>query len=252
MSYRRIEVLLDKSAIVARSLELVRDRIQQAIATKGCCTLALAGGSTPKPLYEALAQCELDWSKLHVFWGDERYVPVDHPDSNEGMARQAWLNQVAIPPENIHPMPTTMADPAIAAHTYHQDIQAFFQLEPGMVPAFDIILLGMGDDGHTASLFPHTPALGVCDRLVTVGDKNGEPRLTVTIPLLNQAHCVIFLVAGANKQTALQQVLATGATGDAVDANSVPARYVNPQGELWWLLDQAADGGQDYQQLNQT
>ncbi|MGK7889798.1 MAG: 6-phosphogluconolactonase [Leptolyngbyaceae cyanobacterium] len=252
MNYRKIEVLPDKPAIVARSLELVRDRIQQAIATKGQCTLVLAGGSTPKPLYEALAQCDIDWSKLHVFWGDERYVPVDHPDSNEGMARQAWLDQVSIPPGNIHPMPTTMADPAIAAQAYHQDIEAFFQLETGVLPAFDVVLLGMGDDGHTASLFPHTPALSVCDRLVTVGDKQGEPRLTLTIPLLNQAHCVIFLVAGANKQTALQQVLASGSAGDTVDANEVPARYVNPQGELWWLLDQAADGGRAYQQLNKS
>ncbi|NEQ95305.1 MAG: 6-phosphogluconolactonase [Cyanothece sp. SIO2G6] len=252
MSYRRIEVLPDKAAIVARSLELVSDRIQQAIATNGRCTLALAGGSTPKPLYEALSQCEVDWAKLHVFWGDERYVPVDHPDSNEGMARQAWLNHVAIPAENIHPMPTTMADPAIAAQAYHQDIQTFFQIEPGMVPTLDIVLLGMGDDGHTASLFPHTPALSVGDRLVTVGDKNGEPRLTLTIPLLNQAHCVLFLVAGANKQDALQQVLATGAAGEQVDPNNVPARYIQPQGELWWLLDQAADGGNNYHQLNKN
>ena len=246
MGHRTIEVLPDKAAIVGRSLELVRDRIQQAITNQGYCTLALAGGSTPKPLYEALAQCDMDWAKLHIFWGDERYVLPDHPDSNEGMARRAWLDHVAIPPANIHPMPTSISEPTTAAQAYEQDIQAFFKVDDGVVPTFDIILLGMGDDGHTASLFPNTPALDVCDRLVTVGDKQGEPRLTLTIPLLNQAHCVIFLVAGKNKQTALEQVLATGIEAESVDAHQFPARYINPQGEGWWLLDQAADGGKNY------
>lgn len=246
MSHRTIEVLPDKPAIVSRSLELVRDRIQDVIAKQERCTLALAGGSTPKPLYALLSKCDIDWSKLHIFWGDERYVPSDHPDSNEGMARKAWLDHVAIPSENIHPMPTSMADPESAAQAYERDIQAFFQADADIVPSFDIILLGMGDDGHTASLFPNTPALDVCDRLVAVGNKHGEPRLTVTIPLLNQARCVIFLVSGENKQEALQQVLAFGEGAESVDANQFPARYVKPQGELWWLLDKAADGGNNY------
>lgn len=244
MLARMIEVLPDKSAIVRRSLELVRHKIQDAIATQGQCTIALAGGSTPKPLYEALAQEAIDWRKLHVFWGDERYVPSDHPDSNEGMARKAWLDHVEIPFENIHAMPTDAVEPAIAAEWHDQHLRDFFNVAPGAFPCFDIVLLGMGDDGHTASLFPHTPALDVCERWVTVGSKHGDPRLTFTIPLINHAQSVIFLVAGANKNEALGKVLAPDTA--SVDAKTVPARYIRPQQELWWLLDAAADGGQGY------
>lgn len=246
MLTRMVEVLPDKAAIVGRSLELVRDRIKDAIVTQGRCTIALAGGSTPKPLYEALAQEAIDWPKLHVFWGDERYVPSDHPDSNEGMARNAWLNNVAIPPENIHAMPTDAPDPAIAADRHEQHLKDFFQVPPNSFPYFDIILLGMGDDGHTASLFPHTSALDICDRWITVGSKHGDPRLTFTIPLINHAKTVIFLVAGANKNAALSQVLAADTA--SVDSKTVPARYIRPQKELWWLLDAAADGGKGYNQ----
>lgn len=231
-----IEVFPDRPALIARALDLILTRLQTAIADRGLATIALAGGSTPKPLYERLAHQSLDWEKLHIFWGDERYVPADHPDSNEGMARQAWLNQVPLPAANIHPMPTTAADPAVAAAAHDAELRAFFQLAPGEFPALDVILLGMGDDGHTASLFPHTEALHVSDRLITVGNKDGQPRLTFTIPLINAARCVLFLVTGANKQSALAQVFAPEA-----DPSQYPARLIQPQtGELIWLLDQAA------------
>ncbi|MBF2078495.1 MAG: 6-phosphogluconolactonase [Synechococcales cyanobacterium T60_A2020_003] len=232
---RTVEVLADKAAMVERSLALILERMQTAIAERGQFTIALAGGSTPKPLYEAIAQQDLPWDKIHVFWGDERYVPPDHPDSNEGMARTAWLDQVPMPPENLHPMPTGLADPAIAAAQHDQEIRTFFQVAPGDIPRFDVILLGMGDDAHTASLFPNTEALQVCDRLVTLGNKSGQPRLTFTIPLINQARCVLFLVAGASKQDALAHVFAPEA-----DPQQYPSRFIQPQGELWWLLDQAA------------
>ena len=111
----------------------------------------------------------------------------------------------------------------------------FFHLEPGQFPAFDLILLGLGDDGHTASIFPHTDALQICDRLITVGNKDRQPRLTFTIPLINQARSVVFLVAGASKQDALAEIFAPEA-----NANQYPARFIQPQGELIWLLDQAA------------
>lgn len=244
MSVRRIEVLPDRAAIVERSRQLVCEKIQDAIASQGRCTIALAGGSTPKPLYEALAKTGMDCSKLHVFWGDERYVAPDHPDSNEGMARKAWLNHVTIPDGNIHPMPTTMADPVVAAATYDQELKEFFQIESGQFPSFDIVLLGMGDDGHTASLFPHTAALEVCDRCVTVGQKQGEPRITFTIPLINHSLSVMFLVSGSNKTKALQSVLAPASS--AVDPKMFPSRFIQPQGEVWWLLDSAADGGLDF------
>lgn len=233
-----VEVLPDKDALIQRSLAIVLDKIQAAIAERGLCTIALAGGGTPKPLYEQLATHDLSWGNIHIFWGDERYVPADHPDSNEGMARHAWLDQVAFPSANLHPMPTANPDPAVSASQHESELQQFFQLPPGEFPRFDIILLGIGDDGHTASLFPHTAALQIRDRLVTVGTKDGQPRITFTAPLINHARTVLFMVAGASKRPALAQIFAPVA-----DDTTYPARLIQPEGELWWLLDQAA--GQD-------
>jgi len=227
----QLEIYPDRPALVARSLELVKARIQTAVAERGTCAIALAGGSTPKPLYEALAQADLPWSSLHIFWGDERYVPVDHPDSNAGMAKATWLDLVPIPATQIHIMPTHLAQPADAAKLYEDLLQDIL----GYQPTFDIVLLGMGDDGHTLSLFPHTAAVTVSDRLVTVGEKNGEPRITLTAPIVNQSRCVMFLVSGSNKQPALKAVFSP----DASDL-AFPSRTIRPEGELWWLLDAAA------------
>lgn len=242
---RTIEVLPDKTSLIQRSLDLILEKLRLAILDRGSFSIALSGGSTPKPLYEALAQQDLPWDKILVLWGDERYVPPNHPDSNEGMARAAWLSRVPIPPENIYPMPTNEADPAKAAQKYEQTLQQVFQTPPGTFPAVDLILLGMGDDGHTASLFPHTEALQVKDRLITVGNKDGQPRITFTAPLINQGRCVMFLVAGASKQPALSQVFA-----DEADATLYPSRLIQPAGELWWLLDQAAGEQLDVDSLN--
>ena len=235
---KTVEVLPDQTALIQRSLELVLTKIRAAIQERGLCTIALSGGSTPKPLYEAISQQQLPWDKIHVFWGDERYVPPAHPDSNQLMARRAWLDRVDIPDNNIHAMPTDEADPAVAADNYEKHLQEFFQTRSGDFPALDLILLGIGDDGHTASLFPHTEALQVKDRLITVGSKDAMPRITFTAPLINQARCVMFIVAGANKRPALAQVFAPVA-----DDLTYPSRLIQPQGELWWLLERAA--GQD-------
>ena len=232
---RTIEVLPTQTALIDRSLQLILEKLQTAIAERDQFTIALSGGSTPKPLYEAIAAQALPWDKIHVFWGDERYVPPTDPDSNEGMARQAWLSKVPIPPANIHPMPTDEADPAVAAVKHDRQLHEFFNAKSGEIPSFDVVLLGMGDDAHTASLFPHTPALQVRDRLVTTGNKDGQPRITFTVPLINQARCVLFVVAGASKQPALAQVFAPEA-----DTMTYPSRLIQPSGELWWLLDQAA------------
>lgn len=230
-----IEILSDRSSLIDRCLELMMDRIETAIVQRGQCTLALSGGSTPKPLYQKLSEQTLPWEKLHIFWGDERYVPSDHPDSNEKMARETWLDHVPIPKENIHPIPTTGESPEADAAQHEKELQAFFGCEAGEFPSLDIILLGMGDDGHTASLFPQTKALKVIDRLVTVGNKGESQRLTFTASLINQGRCVIFLVAGENKRPALGQIFAPVA-----DETNYPARLIQPQGELWWLLDQDA------------
>jgi 6-phosphogluconolactonase len=230
-----VEVLPDKASLLKRSLEVVLSKMQAAIQEHGQCAIALAGGGTPKPLYEALSTQDLPWDKVHVFWGDERYVPADHPDSNQGMARSAWLDKVDIPAANIHPMPTDGATPAADAEKHEAQLREFFGTAVGELPRFDVILLGIGDDAHTASLFPHTDALQVKDRLVTVGNKDGQPRITFTAPLINHAHCVMFLVAGASKRPALAQIFAPDA-----DALTYPARLIQPQGELWWLLDESA------------
>lgn len=230
-----VEVLTDKTDLIQRALAVVLEAAQTAIARQGRFTIALSGGSTPKPLYEAISTQNLPWEKIHIFWGDERYVPPDHPDSNQAMARNAWLDRVNLPPGNIHPVPTDEVDPADAARKYEAHLQTFFQVESGEFPTFDLVLLGIGDDGHTASLFPHTEALQVHDRLITVGNKDGQPRITFTAPLINQARVVVFVVAGASKQTALAEIFAP--TGDAT---TYPARLVQPQGELWWLLDRSA------------
>lgn len=241
--HKTVEVLPDLAALIERSLSITLAKIQTAIESRGLCTIALSGGSTPKPLYEAIAAQQLPWDKIHVFWGDERYVPPDHPDSNQLMARRAWLDSVDIPAQNIHPMPTDDADPADAARKYEAHLAEFFHLKTGEFPALDVILLGMGDDGHTASLFPHTEALQVRDRVITVGSKDGQPRITFTAPTINHGRCVMFVVAGANKRAALAEIFAPEA-----DELSYPSRLVQPQGELWWLLDREA--GQDLQVKN--
>jgi 6-phosphogluconolactonase len=235
MTNKSLEILPSKEALIERSLQLVLEKMMTAINERGICTIALAGGSTPKPLYEAIATQNLPWDKIHVFWGDERYVPPTHPDSNEGMARSAWLSKVPIPESNIHPMPTNEPEPVMAAQKHEIQLYEFFKTASGTFPALDIVLLGMGDDGHTASLFPQTPALKVRDRLITVGNKDGQPRLTFTVPLINHARCVLFIVAGASKQPALAQVFA-----EVGDDSSYPSRLIQPEGELYWLLDQSA------------
>jgi 6-phosphogluconolactonase len=234
------EVLIypDKQTLVEAAFTAIVNRIRTAIDERQTCSIALSGGSTPQPLYAALAVTDLPWQQIQIFWGDERYVAATHPDSNYGMTKRIWLDLVPIPAENVHPMPTDLAQPQLAADEYDRQIRDNFGLEPGLIPVFDIVLLGMGDDGHTASLFPQTAALSVLDRLVTVGDKDGQPRLTFTFPLINHARSGIFLVSGASKQPALAEVFAP--TGDPT---ACPSRGVQPQGELLWLLDAAAGDG---------
>ncbi len=235
---RSIEILPSLTELIPHASATVLDRLTQAIQSRGMATIALSGGSTPKPLYQLLSQANFPWEKLHIFWGDERYVPADHPDSNEKMAREAWLNHIAIPAENIHAVPTHLANPADAATEYEETLKRVFKTSGETIPALDVILLGMGDDAHTASLFPQTAALNVCDRLVTTGEKSGQPRITFTIPLINQAHCVLFLLAGTSKQPALEKVFAM-----SEDPNLYPSRFITPSGECIWMMDSAAGEG---------
>jgi 6-phosphogluconolactonase len=228
---QQVQVYADRPALIAAAVDVVVAQVRTAIAARQSCSIALSGGSTPQPLYAALATIDLPWHQIHIYWGDERYVAPTHPDSNYGMAKKVWLDLVSMPPENIHPIPTDLADPQMAAAAYEREIQ----LADGSMPVFDIILLGMGDDGHTASLFPHTAALSVRDRSIAVGDKDGQPRLTFTATLINHARSVIFLISGASKKPALAAVFAP--TGDA---DLYPSRLIQPEGDLLWLLDAAA------------
>ncbi|MGD1896829.1 MAG: 6-phosphogluconolactonase [Phormidesmis sp.] len=234
-----VEILSDKATLIERAYELTVETIKNAIAARDKATLALSGGSTPKPLYAALAKADLPWDKIYIFWGDERYVPHDHERSNVRMTHEAWLSHVPIPAENIFPMPTSSEDPARDAAEYEKTLKNVFQLSAdSSFPAIDFILQGMGDDGHTASLFPHTDALNVKDSLVTVGNHDGEPRITFTAPLINSGRKVVFLVAGENKQPALSQVFSADA-----DPQDYPSKLVQPANGPHWLLDAAAGEG---------
>ena len=232
-----VEILPDKSALIQRAHDFMVITLQDLIEQQGRATIALSGGSTPKPLYESMVEASIPWEKLFVFWGDERYVPHDHEKSNFRMANEAWLNHVSIPEGNIFPVPTSAGDPAADAAKYENTIKAFFEIDAGGIPTLDFVLQGMGDDGHTASLFPNTDALDVRDRLVTVGNHNGEPRITFTVPLINQGQKIVFLIAGKSKQEALSKVFAQDA-----DNYSYPSRFIQIAGPHW-LMDADASKG---------
>ncbi len=228
-----VKILPDLNALVDESSEYIATKMKDAVAKNGVCYIALAGGSTPEPVYEKLAKADLPWDKIHFFWGDERYVPPTHEDSNYKMSKEAWLDSIDIPESNIHITPTEGSDVQSDAQEYEQDILDTFGITEG-IPTFDVVFMGMGDDGHTASLFPETYALSVVDRLVTVGNKQEHQRITFTIPLINNADCVVFLVAGEGKQSALAQVF-----NDEDNSYQYPSKLIQPQGELVWFLDEA-------------
>jgi 6-phosphogluconolactonase len=209
------------------------ERAAAAIAERGRFAVALAGGSTPKATYEVLARDysgSLDWEKVHFFFGDERTVPPDHEDSNFRMARETLLDHV--PAAGVHRMRGEL-QPEEAAALYEEELKEFF----GDTPEFDLILLGIGDDGHTASLFPWTPALGVAGRLTVANfvEKLDTVRLTLTTSVLNNARAADFLVAGESKARALAEIL----EGDA-DPRKYPAKLIRPRGETTWFLDHRA------------
>lgn len=211
-----------------------------AVAARGSCTVALSGGATPTPLHELLAtprwRDRVSWPRLHLFWVDERFVSPDDARSNYGVVRRVLLPYVAIPPANVHPVPTVAGTAEQAAAQYDETVRRL--VGGGEVPALDLVLLGLGDDGHTASLFPHSAVLRVEDRLVAADPvrRAGTFRVTMTVPLLNAALQTIFLVSGASKAARLHEVLA----GEH-DPDRLPAQLVRPtSGSLRWLADRAA------------
>jgi 6-phosphogluconolactonase len=238
-----IQIVTNADALYqAAAAEFVR-QVRAAVETKGACTVALSGGSTPKGLYGLLAddptwRGQVPWDNMHVFWGDERHVPPDHPDSNYRMANEALLSKVPIPPANVHRIKSEHPDAHQVADDYEQTLQAFFHLAAGQLPRFDLIFLGLGPEGHTASLFPGTQALHETPRLVvsTWVGKFFTDRITLTPAVLNNAAGVIFLVSGDDKALALKAVLEGN-----YEPEQLPAQLIRPaHGRLLWLVDRAA------------
>lgn len=214
----------------------------EAVEARGRFTVALSGGSTPRRLYQLLVEqdklCPLPWGAIHLFWGDERHVAADHPDSNYGMANAELLTRLPIPAANVHRIPAEIANARAAAGSYEETLRSFFRLAAGELPRFDLVLLGMGPDGHTASLFPGTAALDE-ERQLVVGQwvqALETWRITLSPPVLNNAADVFFLVAGEDKAAALREVLE-----GPRHPSTYPSQLIRPtRGNLLWLVDRAA------------
>lgn len=215
---------------------------KEAIRTSGRSIVALAGGSTPKALYRLLSSKEfagqLDWSKVSFFFGDERIVPSDHQDSNFRMAKENLFDPLDTHPQNIFRWRTEIGNARKTAADYEKTIKGFFP--EGELPRFDLILLGLGADGHTASLFPYSPAIKEASRIAVANrvEKLAADRLTLTFPVINNAANVIFLVSGKEKAPTLKEILES-----APDPEKYPAQMVKPlDGNLIWLIDKQAAG----------
>jgi 6-phosphogluconolactonase len=236
-----IRVLNDSGGLFKAAAKEFSLLASSAVLTKGSFCVALSGGSTPKGLYTQLADKDapaVPWAQTSFFFSDERFVPPTDPESNFRMADEALLSKLRLRPQNIFRVPTEEPDPGAAARQYEQAIQTYFALSPGQFPRFDLILLGLGPDGHTASLFPGTSALREESRLVTSNrvEKLSADRITFTYPLINHAACVMFLVSGKEKAGILRQVFED-------DKADLPAQKVRPaNGKLLWLIDRAAAG----------
>ncbi len=239
-----IRVLTTPQELFAAAAEEVVRRAEDAVANRGRFTIALSGGSTPKNLYNLLAtnaRTSLPWDRMFFFFGDERHVPPTDPDSNYRMADEAMLSKVPVPSANVFRFAAENSDAAAVAEAYEKTLRKFFELKADGVPRFDLILLGMGPDGHTASLFPGTAGLQEKSRLVIANwvEKLNTHRLSFTLPVLNAARCVAFLVSGTDKAQVLQTVLEQDAPGE-----QYPAKLVRPtDGKVIWFLDRAAASG---------
>jgi 6-phosphogluconolactonase len=222
--------------------ELLRD-LDEAIKQRGRGAVALSGGHTPEKMYALWAATEkyrneTDWNRVHLFWGDERYVPQDDPLSNYRMTREALLSHVPIPAANVHAAPTNLPTPEKAAEAYDQELRKFFG---SAAPAFDVTLLGLGPEGHTASLFPDSPALAEKSHWVLPVQVAAVPpnRLTFTLPVLDASRSTYFLVAGENKRPILAALRAEPDSRPS----AYPAGRIRPtKGRVLWFLDQAASG----------
>jgi len=236
----QVIVVPDGSALARAAAEHFARAVEQAVAERGVAFVALSGGTTPKQMGSILARepyrSRIPWDRVHIFWGDERWVPLASPESNAGEARRGFLDLVPIPPGNVHPWDTTVESPREAAAAYESLLREQFT-EPSGIPRFDLVLLGMGEDGHTASLFPNTAALVADGRLAMANyvPRMDSSRLTLTAPVLNAGREIVFLVGGPGKADTLEAVL----EGPELPA-SFPAQLIRPalpDSRLCWLVD---------------
>jgi 6-phosphogluconolactonase len=234
-------VCADSGEVARMAARRFVDWAWQAIARDGKFQVALSGGATPLPMYRLLAtqefRTQIDWPRVHLFWGDERAVPPEHPDSNYGMARRELLLRVPIPAENIHRMRAEMSPIGSAAHQYESVLRQCLPVDDRGFPLFHLVLLGMGADGHIASLFPGAKLLRETTRWVSTptNDQTGARRMTLTLPVIEAAERILFLVTGIEKATMLRLVLC--GTAD----RQIPAQMVQPRhGQRIFLVDDAA------------
>jgi len=237
----RTEIIIEASAadMARKGADIWCQNAQESIGLRGKFALAISGGSTPRHLHRLLAEephlSRLPWDKIHIFWVDERCLPMTHPDSNFGTAKKDFLDRVPVVPEQVHPMPG-WGPPEQGAVRYEKELKTFFQRNEDPMPCFDLIFLGIGRDGHTASLFPGAPSLEEKEKWV-VWVKGGNPcvdRLTMTFPVLNLARRTVFLASGKDKAEVLKTVLENTKA-------PLPAQKVRPsKGTLTWLVDREA------------
>ena len=245
MKKREIQIVENGEAVSRSAAEMLVSLALKKLKSKESFAVALSGGSTPKNMFAILAndaalRKQMPWDRVHFFWGDERHVPPDHSDSNYRMAKEAMLSAVPVPAGNIHRIRAENPDAGRAAEDYERELCNFFKLNTEQLPVFDCVFLGMGPDGHTASLFPGTGALDERKRLVVANwvDKFESYRITLTAPVLNNADRVIFLVSGEEKAEPLREVL----EGEK-QTNLFPSQLIEPtRGRLLWLVDRAAAG----------
>jgi 6-phosphogluconolactonase len=235
---RNVRVFDREDDISSFIIEIWREISHEAIERKGIFSAALSGGKTPIDLYHKLSGVKemLPWDKTHIFLVDERLVPLEHRDSNYRMLKETLLDHIPIPQGNIHPIPIERSTLQASAMAYEEDIKIFFNLQSGQYPEFDLILLGIGEDGHTASLFPGAPVLDDTLHLAAPVSMHEmrHPRITLTLPVINNAKHILFLVVGKNKAPALQKII------DKEDT-SLPASMVHPnKGKLIFVIDREA------------
>ncbi len=238
MNAPEIKILDSTEELRNFAADYILNSISETLTARNKCSVSLSGGTTPRKIYELLAEKAkkkvVDWKSVHIFWGDERCVPSDDERSNYLMVKKTLLSSIDIPSENIHRIKGEM-EPADSAIEYETEMKKFFSTES--IPSFDLMLLGLGDDTHTASLFPYSAALKEDQRwAVPVSKEDGQSRVTLTLPVINKATTTIFIVSGKNKAEAVYRVFF-----NSFEPDKYPAQSVKPEsGNLFWFMDSSA------------